>query len=146
MAALTTGRTVSSIPGFLFTYPVLANAIIHQGGIVVIGSNGYAKPGVTGLNLVTVGIARESVVATGLASGAVQVEVEEMIAGCVSAGGADAITFDDIGKFAWLVDDQTVGLTDGTGTRSRAGIISSVEGSLVFVKFTNAIAALSSLA
>lgn len=146
MAALTAARAVQSKPGILFSYPVLTNVKIYQGAIVVLTSAGFAKPGVTGTGLVTVGIARESVDSTGIASGTLTVEVEEMIAGCASAGGGDLITFDDIGKFCWLVDDQTVGLTDGTGTRSRAGIISSVEGSLVFVKFSNTIAALSSLA
>jgi len=142
MAALTQSRTVKSIPGILFAYPVLANAVIHRGAVVVIGSNGYAKPGVTGLDLVAVGIARHSVDNTGGANGAVLVEVEEMIAGVFSAGGGDLITFDDIGKPAYLVDDQTVGLTDGTDTRSLAGIIRKVEGSLVYVEFTNKTAAL----
>lgn len=146
MAALTASRATQSKVGILFSYPVLTNVIIHQGAIVVITAAGFAKPGVTGLGLTTVGIARESVDATGLASGAATVEVEEMIVGCVSATAADLITFDDIGKFCFLVDDQTVGLTDGTGTRSRAGIIRSLEGSLVFVELSNKIAALSSLA
>ena len=68
-----------------------------------------------------------------------------MIAGCVSAGGADAITFDDLGKFCYLVDDQTVGLTSATGTRSLAGIIRNIEGAVVFVEFSNKIAALAAL-
>ena len=142
MTALTASRAIQSKAGILFSYPVLANAIIHQGAIVCITAAGYAKPGVTGLNLVTVGIARESVDATGLASGVARVEVEEMIAGCISAGGADAIAFDDVGQPCFLVDDQTVGLTDGTGTRSLAGIIRSLEGPMVFVEFTNKTAAL----
>lgn len=146
MAALTSSRAIQSKPGILFSYPVLANAVIYQGAIVVIGSNGYAKAGVTGTGLTTVGIARESVNATGLSNGAATVEVEEMIAGVFSAGGGDLITFDDVGKFCYLVDDQTVGLTSATNTRSLAGIIRSVEGSLIFVEFSNTIAALSTLA
>lgn len=143
MAALTKGRTVKSIAGILFAYPVLANAVIHQGAIVCITSAGYAKPGVTGTNLVAVGIAVQPVDNTGGGNGAKIVEVEEMIAGCFSAGGGDQIAADDIGKPAYLVDDQTVGLTDGTGTRSLAGIIRKVEGSLVYVEFTNKTATLS---
>jgi hypothetical protein len=142
MTALTKGRTVKSIPGNLFAYPVLADAVIHQGAIVVITAAGYAKPGVTGTALTTVGIARDPVDATGLANGAVIVEVDEMIASCVSAGGGDLITFDDIGKPCYLVDDQTVGLTSATDTRSLAGIIRKVEGGLVFVEFTNKTATL----
>jgi hypothetical protein len=141
MTALTQGRAVQSIPGILFSYPVLADAVIHQGGIVVLTSAGYAKAGVTGLNLTTVGIARESVDNTGGANGAVQVEVEEMIAGCLSAGGGDLIAADDLGKLCYLVDDQTVGLTSATDTRSLAGWIRKIEGGLIFVEFTNKIAA-----
>lgn len=146
MAALTASRAIQQKPGILFSYPVLANAVIFQGAIVVITSAGYAKPGVTGTGLTTVGIARDSVDNTGGGNGAKTIEVEEMIAGCLSAGGGDQIAFDDIGKFCYLVDDQTVGLTSATDTRSLAGIIRSLEGSLVFVEFSNTIAALSSLA
>jgi len=34
------------------------------------------------------------------------------------------------------VDDQTVALTDGTGARSRAGIIAGVDSDGVWVQFT----------
>lgn len=146
MTALTQARAVQSRPGILFSYPVLTNSVIHKGAIVVITSAGYAKAGVTGTALTTVGIAKESVDSTGIASGNLQIEVEEGEFGCISAGGADAITFDDIGKFCYLVDDQTVGLTSATDTRSLAGIIRSIEGGLVFVKMSNTIAALAALA
>ncbi len=143
MTALTKGRTVESLAGTLFAYPVLANAVIHQGAIVVIAAAGYAKPGVTGTALTTVGIARHPVDATGLANGAVTVEVEEMVAACTNLG-ADAVTVADIGKVCFLVDDQTVAKTDGTGTRSPAGIVRKIDGS-VFVKLSNTIATIAGL-
>ncbi len=52
-----------------------------------------------------------------------------------SAGGADAITFDDIGATCYVVDDQTVALTNGTGTRSVAGKIHDVDAAGVWVVF-----------
>ena len=134
MTALSKSRSVRSIPGILFSYPVLANAIIHQGAIVVVNSSGYAKPAAAATGLVAVGIARESVDATGLSSGDISVEVEEMIADCANSAGGDLIAFDDIGKVCYIVDDQTVALTDGGGTRSPAGIIKGMDGSRVFVK------------
>lgn len=50
-----------------------------------------------------------------------------------TAGGADEITADDIKKPCYGVDDDTVALTDGGGTRSLAGTIHeiTVEGRVV---------------
>ena len=133
MTALSKSRTVRSIPGFMFSYPVLADAVIHQGAIVVLTAAGYAKPAVTGTGLIAVGIARESVDATGLSSGDISIEIEEMIAECQNSAG-DEITIADIGKVCFLADDQTVAKTDGTGTRSPAGVVKKIEGGRVFVK------------
>ncbi len=134
MTALSKGRTVKSIAGILSSHPVKADAVIHQGAIIVLDSTGYAKPAITATGLIPVGIARESVDATDLASGAVSVECETMIAACANLG-ADAVTFTEIGKLVYLVDDQTVAKTDGTGTRSVAGTARKIEGGLVFVDF-----------
>lgn len=41
--------------------------------------------------------------------------------------GVDTITADDKGKICYLVDDQTVALTNGGGTRSPAGVIYDVQ-------------------
>lgn len=141
MTALTSGRPVKSIPGILFSYPVLANAVIHQGAIVVLTAAGYAKPAVTGTGLLAVGIAREPVDATGLASGALTVEVEEMIAGCANSAGGDEITIAELGEIVYLVDDQTIAKTSAGGTRSVAGLARKLEGGLVFVEFSNSISA-----
>lgn len=140
MTALTKGRTLKSIPGLLFSYPVLASAIGYQGGVVVITAAGYAKAGVTGTSLVAVGIAREGFDNTGGASGAIFAEVDEGIYGMVNSGGGDAITIADIGKRCYLVDDQTVAKTSATDTRSIAGWVRKIEGGLIFVEFSNKIA------
>lgn len=113
MTALTKARTVKSIPGLLFAYPVLADAVIYQGSIVAITSAGWAKPGVTGLNLTAVGVAREGVDNTGGSNGALVVEVDERIADMANSAGADEIAAGDVGKVCYLVDDQTVAKTSG---------------------------------
>lgn len=140
MTALSKSRTVRSIPGILFSYPVLADAVIHQGAIVVVNSSGYAKPAVTGTGLVAVGIARESVDATGLSSGDISIEIEEMIAECFNSAGGDEITIADIGKVCFLADDQTVAKTSNGGARSPAGIVRQIESGKVFVELSSAIA------
>ena len=46
-----------------------------------------------------------------------------------NSSAGDLITIADIGKACFIVDDQTVAKTDGTGTRSRAGIVDGIEAS-----------------
>lgn len=137
MTALQKSRTVRSIPGFLHSYPVLTNAVIHQGAIVALTSAGYARPAATATGLIAVGIARESVDATDIASGVLRVEVEEMIAECSNSAGGDEITIAELGKVCWLVDDQTVAKTSGGGTRSVAGYVRKIENGRIFVQFDN---------
>lgn len=139
--ALTQGRAVQSIPGILFSYPVLADAVIYKGAIIVLTAAGYAKPAVVGTGLLAVGIAKESVDATGLSSGDVAIEVEEMICGCENSAGGDEITAAELGEIVYLVDDQTVAKTSNGGTRSVAGLARMIEGGKVFVEFSNSISA-----
>jgi hypothetical protein len=54
---------------------------------------------------------------------ACQVEVEFGVFGWANGAGVDAVTVANIGQLAYVVDDQTVGLTDGGGTRPVAGVI-----------------------
>jgi hypothetical protein len=114
MTALTKARTVKRIPGLLFAYGVLADAVIYQGAAVVITSAGWAKPGETGTSLTAVGIAREGVDNTGGSSGDLVVEVDEGIADMTNSAGDDEITVADLGKVCYLVDDQTVAGADGS--------------------------------
>jgi hypothetical protein len=141
MTALTAPRPIQQIPGILFSYPVKANAKIYQGAIVCLDSTGYAVPASTATGLLAVGFARESQDATGLASGAIRIEVEEAIVGMSNSGGGDTITFTELGELVYLVDDQTVAKTSAGGTRSVAGIARMIEGGLIFVEFSNSISA-----
>lgn len=140
MTALTAPRAINEIPGILFSYGVKADAVIHKGAILVLDSSGYVKPGVTGTGLLCVGYARESVDATGLASGALKVLVQEGIVGMANSAGGDEITFTELGELVYLVDDQTVAKTSAGGTRSVAGYARMIEGQ-VFVEFKNSISA-----
>jgi len=141
MTALTAPRPIQQIPGILFNYPVKADKVIHKGAIVCLDSTGYAVPAATATGLLAVGFARDSADSTGLASGAITVEVEEAIVGMANSGGGDTIAFTELGELVYLVDDQTVAKTSAGGTRSVAGIARMIEGGLVFVEFSNSISA-----
>ncbi len=52
-----------------------------------------------------------------------------------NSSAADEITKADIGKDCYIVDDQSVAKTDGTGTRSVAGKVFDVNSHGVWVKF-----------
>ena len=52
-----------------------------------------------------------------------------------NSAATDAITLADIGKDCFIVDDQTVAKTDGSGTRSRAGRVFDVDADGVWVEF-----------
>lgn len=132
MAALTKEReTTHERQGRERTVGVATNAVIFAGAGVVANASGYAAPaGTAGL---TLGRAEESVDNTGGANGAKSVRVR---AGCFPFGnsaGADEIKATDVEKDCYWVDDQTVALTDGTSTRSRAGKVFAVDGEGVWV-------------
>lgn len=116
---------------------------IFQGGIVMINAGGFATPGATATGCVGVGVADDN---GGLSSwvnagadGASNVTYTEGVHGPFVNSGT-SIADDDRGKDCYIVDDQTVHLTDGGGTRSPAGRVHSVASAGVFVEMSAAIA------
>lgn len=100
---------------------VKANAVIYKGGIVAIDTTtGYAKQGVTATTLVVVGVAEESVDATGLASGALHCNVRQGVFKMVNSSG-DPLAITDVGGLCYVEDDQTISKTSGGSTQSVAG-------------------------
>lgn len=138
--ALTAPRNTLSRHSGRWTYPVAAGAKIWQGALLVL-DGGYAKPGATAVGLIALGRAEESVDNTGGAAGALSVEAERGTFYFVNSP-ADSITQADVGKTAWIVDDETVAKTDGSvagqnpvaASRSAAGIIRAVDAHGVWVE------------
>lgn len=119
------------------SYKIKANVQIFKDSIVCIDSAGRAQPG----GLVAAGALRAvgkssawldnrtgSPYFSGLAD-ATDVETEYGIFEWANSAGGDAITAANVGQVAYVVDDQTVALTDGGGTRCVAGIITEVRAS-----------------
>lgn len=108
----------------------------YKGGIMCVSTaTGKVVKGSTATTLIAIGRCEENVL-TGTSNTR---HINGRI-GCfkyLNSAAADAIAADDIGKACYIVDDQTVALTDGTGTRSRAGIIDGVDSDGgVWVSFT----------
>ena len=133
MAALTADRNTPYRDGELVKFKVKAAAKIYAGAIVV-SDAGYAKPGVKAENLIYLGRAEEFVDNTNGSDGDVSVLVRRGRAfKWANAGGANAAAQADVGKPAYIFDDQTV--TDVAAGASKAGvaIILAVESDGVWV-------------
>lgn len=134
MTALTRDRNTPRRESDEFGRAVAAAAVIYQGALVVLNASGFAAPGTTATGLTADGRAEEFVDNTDGANGDVQVIVRKGTFRFANSGGADEIGIEDIGATAYIVDDQTVALTDGTSTRSAAGTITDVDSDGVWVR------------
>ncbi|MCF1184049.1 hypothetical protein L0E83_11470 [Marichromatium gracile] len=123
MSALSADRDTPRRDGRDYAFPVAAGAVCHAGAIACLDASGHATPGASAAGLTAVGRFVERVEG-GAVAGAVSVLVET---GVFRYAAAEAIDRTAIGAEGYIVDDQTVSLSDGGGTRSRAGRIVDVE-------------------
>ncbi|WPP47098.1 hypothetical protein [Pseudomonas sp. AN-1] len=132
MTALTRDRNTPLKDAEVIAVLAAASAVIHAGAIVVANAGGYAAPGSTATGLTYIGRAEESVDNTGGANGAVAVLVRRRNAFKWANDGS--ITQAHLMKTAYIVDDQTLAATDGTGTRSAAGRIVGIDTDGVWIE------------
>lgn len=98
-------------------YPVASGAVIYKGTLVALLA-GYAVPASDAAGRVVVGVAAEGADNTGGGDGALTIDVESGNAWLFAASGIVAA---DVGKVAYVADDQTV--ADAVGT---AGVVAGV--------------------
>lgn len=132
MTALSADRDTPRRRGQITAVPLAAGATVYAGGLACRNAAGYGTPGATATTLKCVGVWRRGAVNAG-AAGAVSAEAERGTYRLDNAA-ADPITIADIGATAYIVDDQTVAKTNGTNTRSVAGIIRDVDALGVWVE------------
>lgn len=132
MPALARDRNTAMKHAGIVGVPAAASAKVFAGAIVVANATGFAAPGSTATTLTYLGRAEESVDNTGGADGALTVLVRRLAAFKWANDGS--ITQAHQGKTAYIVDDQTLAATDGTGTRSAAGLIVGVESDGVWIE------------
>ncbi|BBL70334.1 hypothetical protein [Methylogaea oryzae] len=130
--ALAADRDTPMKDGELIQVPVATAVHIYAGALVAANATGYATPGATSTTLTYLGRAEENVNNTG-ADGAKTVKVRRRKAFKWLNSGADAVTQASLGKTCYIVDDQTVAATNGTNTRSAAGIVVGVDSDGVWV-------------
>ncbi len=132
--ALTADRDTHERDGKMFVHPVAAAKKIFAGALVVLDSSGNAEPGATATGKIAVGRAEHLADNTLGDAGDVQVKVASGVFKFANSSAGDAITKAEIGDACYIVDDQTVAKTSGTGTRSIAGYIMAVDDDGVWVK------------
>jgi hypothetical protein len=150
MAALTGARNTNMPSGGdpvakTFSIGLAANAKVYEGAIVVFDpSTGYATQGKTAAGLIALGRAEAPPFGalpaftppglgaqvydnTGGANGLLVCSYRQGVFAYANSSAGDLIAVTNIGSDCYIVDDQTVALTDGVGTRSRAGKIMGVD-------------------
>ncbi len=135
MSALTQDRNTPRVTGDIKRLNMAAGAIVFAGGIVMRDALGNAMRGQSALGLHGVGIAQAQVDNTGGAAGDLTIDVREGEFRLANGTNADALTIADVGHVCYAIDDQTVGKTNGGGTRSIAGIVCYVDANGVVVDF-----------
>ena len=133
MVALTTERDTSQREGRDYAVQAAASKTFFAGGILALDATGKGTPGATATTLKGLGRIKRTV--TSGAADTVLVDYERGVFRFANSAAGDAITAADIGASAWMVDDQTVAKTNGTNTRSIAGVIRDVDALGVWVEF-----------
>lgn len=129
---LTSDRNTPRRDGDLVGRKAKGATEIFAGALVALDANGFAIPGATATGLTADGRAEEHIDNTG-ADGDETVTVRKGVF-LFANDATDTVVQADIGGTAYIVDDETVANTDGTGTRSAAGTIVDVDADGVWVR------------
>lgn len=139
MTELTADRNTPRLTGDDRQGFVAAATMIYAGAIVMRNAAGFLTKGQTATGLVGVGRAEERVDNSAGANGDLTIDYRVGAYRYANSAGADEITAADIGNKCYAVDDQTVAKTDGTSTRSPAGLIEGLDANGVWVRFDEAL-------
>lgn len=122
MAALTqnVGRLRLGQPIATGRGPAASSVTFRQGSILMTNAGGYVTVGATATGQFVRGICTTPKTSPA-SNGAVEVAWEEGDFELESGTAGDAITVANIGDTVYIIDDNTVGATDGGATRSAAG-------------------------
>lgn len=117
--------------------PQKGSTKVYQGALVVLNA-GYAAPATTATGLIAAGVAYLNPNTgvsdtTGLADGAATIRVRQGVFRFNCNTGGDVIAQADVGKYCYIVDDQTVAKSSNASARSKAGIIIAVDSAGVWV-------------
>ncbi|MDR5857947.1 hypothetical protein FZZ93_02440 [Halomonas eurihalina] len=132
MVAATKNRNTPTRAGHRRGHPAAAGVLCLAGTIAVMNASGYAEPASTTTDLITLGVFSAEL---DNAAGGDGDQVAEIERGFFQFANddSDPVARTQIGTPCYLVDNQTVAATDGSGTRSPAGIVDDVDDQGVWV-------------
>jgi len=137
MAALTADRNTPELEPGEREGVLGASQAIFAGSILMRNASGHLIKGATATGSRGVGRAEKRGAST--TAGVTAQRYRPGIFRFANSTAGDLIATADIGAACYIVDDQTVAKTDGTGTRSPAGIIDGVDAQGVWVRFDEAL-------
>jgi hypothetical protein len=137
MTALTADRNTPRLEGDERIGTLGATQEIFAGAMLMRNATGDLIEGATATGAFGVGMALER--KTSVGAGATSIRYRAGIFRFANSSAGDLITKADIGAACYIVDDQTVAKTNGTNTRSPAGVIDSVDAQGVWVRFDEAL-------
>jgi hypothetical protein len=132
--ALTADRAVPQTESRRFSDPVAAATILYAGALAALDASGNAVPASATVAQRTRGVVQLRADNSAGAAGDIRAEIWRGTYRLDNSAAADLITVADIGNPCYVVDDETVAKTDGTGTRPVAGVIRNVDSDGVWVE------------
>lgn len=139
MVALTKDRNTKQRMGDEREGAVAAAVTLFTGALLMRNAAGFILPGATAVGMVGIGRSETFINNAAGADGDAHARYMGGIYHFVNSAAADEITTANIGDIGFIVDDQTVALTDGGGTRSPAGTIHDVDDRGVWIRFDEAL-------
>ena len=139
MAALTDDRMTPRREGDYRVGAVAAATVIYAGALVMRNAAGWLVKGQTATGLVGAGRAEARFDNSAGSAGDIVARYRPGTYRFANSGSTDTITIAEIGDVCFVVDDQTVAKTNGTNTRSPAGIVDHVDDQGVWVRFDEAL-------
>lgn len=114
-----------------FEFPVAATAKLYGGALACLDSAGNVVRGAASTSLIAVGRCEKLADNTSGSAGDIKARVKPGIFKWANSGATIDATHK--GLVCYIVDDESVALTDGGGARSKAGVVVDVESDGVWV-------------
>lgn len=130
---LTADRNTPMKDGDLVSLPMAAVSVF-AGSLVVANASGFVTKGAVATTLTYLGRAEESKDNSAGSAGDKSIMVRRKQAFKWKNSGADPVLQASLGKVCYIVDDETVASTNGTNTRSQAGIVVQLDSDGVWVE------------
>ncbi len=114
-----------------------ASQTIFAGSILMRNASGHLIKGATATG--SFGVGRAETRGASTTAGVTSQRYRPGVHRFVNSSAGDLIATADIGTVCYIVDDQTVAKTNGTNTRSPAGVVDGVDAQGVWVRFDEAL-------